>query len=151
MKNLAIVLILAIIAVPAVAQGGKESLESLMQQKRQAEKTAAVLREITQSEYRAQMDIPASDSLFVEDGKLTTATYRAALKNGVALKAGETTRVTQVKLMDFGVQVFFANGACALIGWADKFEPANQTVEAIAGLAKKTLLAVFEPVATPGK
>jgi hypothetical protein len=146
MKSLVIVLVLAVFAVPLTAQGVKDSLDKAMQEKRQAEKSALVLRELAQTNYRAMMDIPANDGLFVEDGKLLVATYRVALKSGVAIKAGDVTKITQVKLLDFGVQIYFGETGSAIIGWADKFEPANQPVEVVAALAKKTVLAMFEPV-----
>ena len=150
MRTLLMSFILLLLAISLAAQGEKPSLEKLAQQKKHAERTAAVLRELTQFQYKAQMDIPAEDFLFVDDGKLLSATYRAALKNGIAVKADAITTVSQVKIMEFGIQIFLADDACALIGSAgEKVEMSSLTVEQLKALAKKTLAAMLLQLPKP--
>lgn len=95
MRTLLIALILAVLGVSATAQGNKPTFEQLTKQRQLAEKTATLLRELAQFEYKAQQDIPAVDDIFVEDGKLVAATYHSALRQGgIAVKAGQVTKVS---------------------------------------------------------
>ena len=148
MRRLAIMLILAGLAMPAIAQNQKVSQDALQIQHKQAEKAAVVLRELAQVDYKATMDIPVTDGLFVDDGKLLAPIYHAAIKqNGVALKAGNVTKITDVKVMDFGIQINLVSDSCILFGSAgNKSDTANQSVDELLALGKKTLAALFEPV-----
>ena len=143
MTRAMIVLILMAFSIQAVAQGNKPALEQL-KEKKQTEKAATVLRTLTQFHYRAGMDIPAGDSLFIDDGKLTTGIYRAALKAGIAIKAGEMTNVSKVTVLDFGIQIHLGKENCSIIGFATDFATEDKTAAQIAALAKKTLQAMFE-------
>jgi len=137
-----IVMALVVPAAMAQAQNNPGQLDKLAQQKNQS-KINDILKNLTQTDYKARVDIPASDSLFVDDGKVVEGMYNVALKNNkVAFKAGETAKVTQVKILDFAVQVYF-NDDTAIIGTTaahvdlDKASAADLTemaTKAISGL-----------------
>jgi hypothetical protein len=141
-----VVILLALVAPAAVAQNSGQSLDKLVQQKIQAKGTD-VLKALTQNEYKARVDIPASDSLFVDDGKVVEGMYNVALKNNkVAFKAGETAKVTQVKILDFAVQVYF-NDDTAIIGTtANHADVANLSVADLTDLSVKAIGALFQIV-----
>ena len=147
MRALFTVMILLALVVPAAAaQNNQSQLEKLMQQKNQT-KINEIMKNLTQTEYKARLDIPASDSLFVDDGKVVEGMYKVALKNNkVAFKAGETAKVTKVEILDFAIQVYF-NEDTAIIGSAanhmdlDKVSPADLT-----DLASKSIAAFFDVV-----
>ena len=147
MRALFMVVILMALVVPAaVAQGQDNQLDKLMQQKNQG-KINEIMKSLTQTEYKARVDIPASDSLFVDDGKVVEGMYKVALKNNkVAFKAGETAKVTQVKILDFAVQVYF-NDDTAIIGTtATRLVLDKSSAADITALASKSIAGLFDVV-----
>ncbi|GEM_PF-4669781 len=145
MRRFLSLFVLLVLAMPLVSQSNKPSLDQLMASKKQAEKAAIIMREITQVDYRAAMDIPAGDGLFIYDGQVLASTYHAAAKSGIAVKAGQSVKVTQIRLLDFGVQIYVGDN-CAMIGYTDKFVTTEKTDAEITLLVKKTLAAMFEAV-----
>jgi hypothetical protein len=143
-----VVILMALVVPAAVAQGQDNQLDKLMQQKNQA-KINEIMKSLTGTEYKARVDIPASDSLFVDDGKVVEGMYKVALKNNkVAFKAGETAKVTQVKILDFAVQVYF-NDDTAIIGTtATHLDLDKSGAAELTALASKSIAAFFD-VAKP--
>jgi len=152
MRALFILVILVALVVPtAAAQNNQSELEKLMQQKNQA-KINEITKALTQTQYKARVDIPASDSLFVDDGKVVEGMYKVALKNNkVAFRAGETAKVTQVKILDFAIQVYF-NDDTAIIGTgANHVDLSSMNAADLTELASKSIAALFDvlkPVAS---
>lgn len=148
MRTTLISLILLALAVPAWAQGNRTTLEQQLAEKQKIEKTQTVLRDLTQAAYKAKVDMPTSDSLFVNDGKVSEAMYNAALRAGkVAIKTGETAKVTRVQVLDFAVQVFFGDESVALIGTtANQADTAKMSGAELCDLAKRTVAAFFNTV-----
>lgn len=150
MRYLTCALLLALaMASPAMSQGNPAVMQQKLQEMSREDKAKEVLRELTQSEYRAKMDIPQVDCIFVQDGKISKGTYRLALKgNPRALKAGAVTKISSVKLMDRGIQIFFATDTCALIGVSSEpIETATMSTKNLLELAKKSIGPLFETVA----
>jgi hypothetical protein len=148
MKVTLITMILLALATPAFAQGNRDTLEKQLAAKEKMEKTQFVLRELAQFEYKAKMDVPVSDSLFVSSGKMIDAMYNSAMRAGkVAIKSGQMTKVSQVELLDFAVLVSFADGSCTVIGTPSgtldtKIAPAADLLV----VAKESIAAYFETV-----
>ncbi len=140
------VFVVLFLSVSVTAQTKSAPPPAQNSEARQAEQSKEVLRELAQSDYKAKLDIPAVDYIFVEDGKLQEATYRAALKdNPKALKAGTVTKISKVKVMDHGVQVFLASDSCALIALSTKtIETAEMTPKQLAEVARKSIAALFD-------
>ncbi len=107
-----------------------------------------LLAELSKSEYRAKMDVPAVDCLFVQDGKLAEGTYRRALENNPkAISAGTVVKISSVKVMTHGMQIFFASDSCALIAVSsDPVRPETMTTLQLLEMARKTIASVFETV-----
>jgi len=145
MRALFIAVVVLALVVPVVAQNN-QSLDKLIQQKNQA-RANEIMKTLSQTEYKARVDVPASDSLFVDEGKIVEGTYQVALKhNKVAFKAGETAKVTQVKILDFAVQVYF-NDETAIIGTgANHPDLSSMNAAELVDLAGKSIAALFDVV-----
>jgi hypothetical protein len=143
MRALFIAVVALSLVVPAAAQNN-QSLDKLMQQKLQA-RANEITKTLSQVEYKARVDVPASDSLFVDEGKIVEGTYQVALKhNKVAFKVGETAKVTQVKILDFAVQVYF-NDETAIIGMgANHLDLSSMSAAELIDLASKSIAALFD-------
>jgi hypothetical protein len=103
------------------------------------------LKNLAQTEYKARLDVPASDSLFVDDGKVVEGMYNVALKNNkVAFKAGETAKVTQVKILDFAVMVYFNDDTAIIGSGLDHADLSNVSAADLAALASKSIAALFD-------
>ena len=112
----------------------------------QKEQGRDVLRELEKYSFRARVDIPAVDFIFVQDGKIIEAMYRDALKeNPRALAAGAVTKVSSVKVLDHGIQVFLATDKCAVIGVsAGTLDTATTTTKELVDAARKAIAPLFE-------
>lgn len=143
-----VLFLIVVLTVSGTAQTKSATPPTQNSEARQAEQSKEVLRELAQSEFKAKVDIPAVDYIFVEDGKLQETSFRAALKdNPKALKAGTVTKISKVKVMDHGVQVFLASDACALIALSTKtIVTAEMTPKQLADVARKSIAALFEAV-----
>jgi len=153
MRTLFILVILVALVVPAAAaQNNQSELEKLMQQKNQA-KINEIMKALTQTQYKARLDIPASDSLFVDDGKVVEGMYKVALKNNkVAFKAGETAKVIQVKILDFAIQVYFSDDTAIIGTGANHVDLSSMNAADLTELASKSIAALFDvlkPAAGP--
>jgi hypothetical protein len=147
MRALFTVVILVALVIPAVAQtNSQSSLDKLIQQKNQA-KINEVMKSLAQTEFKARLDIPASDSLFVDDGKLVEGMYKVALKNNkVAFKAGETVKIKEVKILDFAVQVYFNDDTAIIGSSANHADLATVGGAELTDLVTKSVAALFEVV-----
>lgn len=143
--SFALLLMLVLFGSPAAQTRPAEAPQKPPEVK-QAEQAKELLRELALSEYRAKMDIPAVDCLFVEDGKIVEGTYRSALKdNPKALPAGAVTKVSSVKVMGGAIQVFFATDSCAVIGVSSgSVNTTTMTIQELVGMAKKSIAPLFD-------
>lgn len=113
-----------------------------------------LLKALEKYEFKAKRDVPAADSIFVEKGKLQEAMYKLSMQQGgVLLKSGKTTKVSSVKIMDRGVQVFFETDKCAMINMAaDSEDIAKMSLPKLIDFTKGAISALFqiiEPEAKP--
>jgi hypothetical protein len=149
MRALFIVVIFMALVVPAaIAQtpNNQSQFDKLIQQKIQA-KANEVLKSLTQNEYKARVDIPASDSLFVDDGKVVEGMYNVAAKNNkLAFKAGETAKVTQVKILDFAIQVYFSDETAIIATTASHLDLEKAGAADLTEMANKAISGLFLPV-----
>lgn len=149
-----LLLALIVVGAPFAAFPAADTLHQSSEQvrketlARQAEQSKAVLAELSKSVYRAKMDIPAVDCIFVEDGKISEGPFRAALRDKpAAIKAGIVTKISSIKVMEFAIQIFFASDACALIGLrSSQIDTAKMTPKELLELAGKTIEPLFETV-----
>ena len=140
--------LILVLTVSAAGQNKTAEIPEKFLETQPAEQAKEVLRELAQSQYRAKMDIPALDSIFVEGGKIAQGMYRSALKdNPKALPAGAVTKVSSVRVMDHGIQVFFAGDSCALIAVSPgSLDTAAMSVKESVKMAKKSIAPLFETV-----
>ncbi len=138
-----VVIVAALAVVPLAGQTQDAKNKAALQ----AERASALLKELGNFEFKAKIEVPATDGIFVEDGKLVGATYRNQLKdNPVALKPGDITKVSQVKVLDYGIQIFFASDTCALIGITGQMDTLKLSPEEMLGAAKKSVEPLFDLV-----
>lgn len=140
--------LMLVLTVAAAGQNKTAEIPEKFLETQRAQQAKEVLRELAQSHYRAKMDIPAVDCIFVEDGKIAQGMYRSALKeNPKALPAGAVTKVSSVRVMDHGIQVFFASDSCALIAVSPgPLDTAPMSVKELVEMAKKSIAPLFETV-----
>jgi major membrane immunogen (membrane-anchored lipoprotein) len=134
------VVLVAVLALPLVAQGSQKGSEMAL-----AEKAKQVQTELQKFEYKAKVDIPAVDCIFVQDGKLVQGVYQSYLKdNPKALKAGAITKVSTVKMLERGVQIYMASDSFAIIGVsANPMETKDLAVKDLVEIAKKSISALL--------
>ena len=100
----ALLLVVILTAAPLLADVAQDEPETPAQQTleaKQAEQAEKVLRQLAKSEYRAKVDIPKADCLFVEDGKIVEAMYQNAVREyPKAVPAGAVTKVSSVIVME---------------------------------------------------
>jgi hypothetical protein len=148
MRTTLIALILLALVAPAFGQGNKGTSAQQMANREKMEKTQVILRDLAQFDYKAKMDVPVSDTLFVSNGKLMEAMYNSAMKSGkVAVKAGQVAKISQVELLDFAVAVSFADGSVTLIGTpAATINTSTAPVADLIALGKASIAAYFDAV-----
>ncbi len=141
MRYLTAILLTLALAAPALAQKAAVPGPSDLEQQ--------LFKELTKFEYKAKRDIPAADSIFVEKGKIQEAMYKLSLQQGgVLLKSGKSTKVSSVKIMDHGVQVFFETDKCAMINLAAENEDVPKlTLPKLVEFAKTSIAALFQVTA----
>ena len=146
MKVLTAVLLVACLALPLAAQGNTSTLQQKEKEKILAEKAKEIQTELQKVQYKAKMDIPAVDCIFVQDGKILQGMYQSYLRdNPKALHAGATTKVSKVTVMEQGVQIYLANDSFAII--AVTSTPVNSleaSVKDLTELAKKAISALLQ-------
>lgn len=106
----------------------------------------AVMSQLTQGEFTATRNIPASDSIFIEQGRVIEGLFNAALaEKEVAVAAGARTKVSSFVILDSAIQVYLEKDACALIILTENGLPTKpMTVEQLVNLARSGLAALFE-------
>ena len=144
-----LILLVVLVAGSSAQQPPAETQSSEARQTAVARKIKEALEPLS---FKAKTDIPAADNIFVEDGKLSDASYRAELKtHGKALKAGAVTKISSIEVMDFGVQIFFETDSCALIALTAKQESTGgMTVEDLVKLVRKSAAPLFEVIEAAG-
>ena len=97
-------------------------------------------------DFTATRNIPASDSIFVEQGRVIEGLFNAVLaEKEVAVAAGARTKVSSFVILDSAIQVFLENDACALIILTENGLPTKpMTVEQLLNLARSGLAALFQ-------
>ncbi len=146
MRILTAVLVVICLAAPLASQGNAAVLQQKEKDKILADKAKEVQAELQKSQYKAKVDIPAVDCIFVQDGKIVQGMYQSYLRdNPKALSAGATTKVSKVNVMEQGVQIYLADDAFAII--AVTSTPVNSLeapVKDLTELAKKALGALLQ-------
>lgn len=104
-----------------------------------------VMKQLSQPSFTALRDIPASDGIFVDQGRVIEGVLNAALaEKDVAVAAGKQTKVSSFFILDSAIQVFLEDDACALIILTDGGGPTRpMTVERLLKLARSGLAALF--------
>lgn len=144
MRVIAAILLVLVLVLPALAQN-----PATPPAKGPSSDLASQLLEALQKyEYKAKRDIPAADSIFVEKNRVQEAMYKVAMQTGgILLKSGATTKVSSVKLMDHGVQVFFETDKCALINvTAESDDIAKMSLPKVVEFTKGSVKALFQIV-----
>lgn len=146
MRILTAVLVIACLALPLASQGNPATLQQKDKEKILADKAKEVQAELQKVQYKAKVDIPAVDCIFVQDGKILQGVFQSYLRdNPKALAAGATTKVSKVNVMEQGVQIYLANDSFAII--AVTSTPVNSLeapVKDLTEVAKKALSALLQ-------
>ncbi len=139
------------LALSAAGQTKPAATPQELIEAKQAEQSQALLRGLGEFQYRAKIDIPAVDCIFVEDGKISEGTYHSALKEyPKALAAGAVTKISRVKVMEHAIQIFFATDSCALIAVrAAAMDTAAMTNKELLEMARKSIAPLFETLSQP--
>jgi hypothetical protein len=127
--------LMLLVAGPLIAQAEKPA-------DTRADNVMAALNKLT---FTARRPIPASENIFVEDGKITEALYALAREqNGVALPSGQTAKVSKVLLLDKALHVFFAEDKFALLLLGKDNQSVNEmTTGQLLEMARKGIGALF--------
>jgi hypothetical protein len=148
---IALAMVLALL-VPALAQKPAPAQKSVPAQKAEtpapgpSDLEKQLLNALAKYEYRAKRDVPAADSIFVENGRLNQSMYKLSLQQGgVLLKSGLATKVSSVKIMEHGIQIFFATDKCALMNVAAETDNLpRMPLQKLVDLSKTAIGALFE-------
>lgn len=105
-----------------------------------------VMNQLSKWDFTANRNIPASDSIFVEQGRVIEGLFSAALaEKEVAVASGARTKVSSFVILDSAIQVFLEKDACALIILTENGLPTQaMTVEQLVNLARAGLAALFK-------
>ncbi len=135
------IVLLLFAAGPLLGQAEQPAAPPSAAELRARDVTAALAR----FTFTARRAIPASDNIFVEDGKVIEALFALARQeNGVALPAGQSATVSKVVFLDKALHVFLAHDKFAvLILTKDNKSVADLSVDQLVDLAKKGLAALF--------
>lgn len=138
---LLIILLMLLLAGPLSAQAEKAAPPPTAPDNRAADVVAI----LNKSTFTAKRAIPASENIFIEDGKVIEALFALARReNGIALPAGRTAAVSKVVLLDKALQVFFANDKFALmILTKDGKSVDDMTADQLVEMAKQAMAALF--------
>jgi hypothetical protein len=104
-----------------------------------------VMSQLAQWDFSATRNVPASDRIFIELGRVIEGLLNAALaENKVAFAAGARTKVSSFVILDSAIQVFLENDACALVILTKNGLPTQpMTAEQLVNLARSGLAALF--------
>ena len=104
-----------------------------------------VMSQLTQGDFTATRNIPASDSIFIEQGRVIEGLFNAALaEKDIAVAAGARTKVSSFVILDSAIQVYLEKDTCALIILTENGQPTKpMTVEQLVNLARSGLAALF--------
>ena len=138
---LLLALLMLLSAGPLFAQAEKAAEPPAAPDTRAAD-VVAILNKAT---FTAKRAIPASENIFIEDGKVIEALFVSARQeNGVALPAGRTAAVSKVVLLGKALQVFFANDKFALmILTKDGKSVDDMTADQLVEVAKQGMATLF--------
>lgn len=148
MRILTAVFVVICLAAPLASQGNAAALQQKEKEKLLADKAKEVQAELQKVQFKAKMDIPAVDCIFVQDGKIIQGMFQSYLRdNPKALAAGATTKVSKVNVMEQGVQIYLAEDSFAII--AVSSTPLNSLempAKDLIALAKKAINALLQVV-----
>lgn len=104
-----------------------------------------VMSQLAEWDFTATRNVPASDRIFIEQGRVIEGLFNAALaENKVAVTAGARTKVSSFVILDSAIQVFLENDACALVILTKNGLPTQpMTAEQLVNLARSGLAALF--------
>lgn len=145
MRRITILLVLFALVLTGVAS---KAPAQAVTKSATADLESQLLKELAKYEYKAKKDVPAADYLFIEKGRLQEAMYKSALQTGgVLVKAGAVTKVSSVKIMDRGVQIFFETDKCAMINMAaENDDLAKMSLPKLVEFSKTSIAALFHIV-----
>ncbi len=138
---LLIALLMLLSAGPLFAQAEKAAPPPAAPDTRAADVVAA----LNKSTFTAKRAIPASENIFIEDGKVIESLFSLARQeNGVALAAGRTAAVSKVVLLGKALHVFFANDKFALMILTKGAKSVDDmTADQLVELAKQAMAPLF--------
>jgi hypothetical protein len=138
---LLLALLLLLSAGPLFAQAEKAAPPPAAPDTRAADVVAI----LNKSTFTAKRAIPASENIFIENGKVIEALFALARQeNGVALPAGRTAAVSKVVLLDKALQVFLASDKFALmILTKDNKSVDDMTADQLVEMAKQAMAVLF--------
>jgi len=112
-----------------------------------------VMKQLSTVNFTALRNIPASDSIFIEQGRVIEGLFNAALaEHEVAVAAGNQTKVSSFVILDSAIQVYLQNDTCALIILTENSLPTqSMTTEQLVNLARSGLAALFQSDAPESK
>ena len=137
---LPIALVLFLLPVPLAGQAEKDAPIAAVDTR-----PADMLIELNKATYFARRAIPASENIFIEEGKVIEALYvLTRQENPVAVPAGRVAVISKVIFLDKAVHVFFQNGKCALLILTREDQTVrDMTLEQLLDLTKKGINALF--------
>ena len=104
-----------------------------------------VFRELAKTTYTARRDLPASENIFIEDGRVMEELLAFTMRERpLAVAAGQPARVSRVILMDTAIQVLFQEKCGLVIITPDDQEVRLMSVPQLIDLARRGLNLVFE-------
>lgn len=108
-------------------------------------RAADLLAELAKSTYTAKRAIPAMDGIFVENGRVMEGVFvQARSDHETAVAANRSATVSKVELLDRAIQIFFAEGKCALIVLPKGDQSiANMPLPELVDLAHRGISALF--------
>ena len=137
---LPVALFLFLVPVPLAGQAEKDAPIAAVDTR-----PADMLIELNKATYNARRAIPASENIFIEEGKVIEALYvLTRQENPVAVPIGRVAVVSKVIFLDKAIQVFFQNDKCALLILTREDQMVrDMTLEQLLDLAKKGINALF--------
>ena len=144
---LLLVVLMLVAAGPLLGQAEKAAPAPDAAEARAAEVQATLAK----TTFLAKRAIPASENIFVEDGKIVESLFaQTRQENDTALAAGKPATVSKVLLLDKAVHVFFDNDKFALLILTKEDQKiADMTPAQLVELARKGIAALFNVKEAP--
>ncbi len=137
--RIALILVVLLLITPRMLSAQEDKVKT------PEARAAELLAELSKGTYTAKRSVPASEGIFIEDGRVVEALYGPALAEyGKAIAAGQPATISKVVLLDRAIQVYFAKDKCSLLilGKGDR-EIKDLTDTQLLELAKQGVGALF--------